>query len=70
MQNLGVMKNIKGSVPKDSPGTLHKTLVESYLRYCNINWGQYELKKCRDYKTKLQELYLEQALRRVTAMTY
>ena len=34
------MKKIKGSVPKDSLVTLYKTLVEPYLRYCNIIWGQ------------------------------
>ena len=39
-QNLGMMKKIKGSVPKDSLVTLYKTLVEPYLRYGNIIWGQ------------------------------
>ena len=34
------MKRIKGSVPKDSLVTLYKTLVEPYLRYGNIIWGQ------------------------------
>ena len=34
------MKNIKGSVPKDSLVLLYKTLIEPYLRYCNIIWGQ------------------------------
>ena len=74
-----MMKTIKGSVPKDSLTTLYKTLVEPY---CNIitlsgtvtlfgvNVEKPLLKKCRDYKTKLQELYLEQALRRLTTMTY
>ena len=38
-QNLGMMKKFKGSVPKDSLVTLYKTLVEPYLRYCNIIWG-------------------------------
>ena len=31
---------MKGSVPKDSLLTLYKTLVEPYLRYCSIIWGQ------------------------------
>ena len=35
-----MMKKIKGSVPKDSLVTLYKTLVEPYLRYGNIIWGQ------------------------------
>ena len=35
-----MMKKIKGSVPKDSLVTLYKTLVELYLGYCNIIWGQ------------------------------
>ena len=39
-QILGMMKKIKGSVPKDFLVTLYKTLVESCLRYCNIVWGQ------------------------------
>ena len=41
-QNLGMMKKIKGSVPKDSLVMLYKTLVEPYLRYCNIIWEQCE----------------------------
>ena len=37
-QNLGMIKNIQGSVPKDSLVTLYKSLVEPYLRYPFI-WG-------------------------------
>ena len=35
-----MMKKVKGSVPKDSLVTLYKTLVELYLGYCNVSWGQ------------------------------
>ena len=35
-----MMKKIKGSVPKHSLVTLYKTVVEPYLRYCDIIWGQ------------------------------
>ena len=35
-----MMKKIKGSVQKGSLVTLYKTLVEPYLRYCNIIWDQ------------------------------
>ena len=72
-QNLGMMKKIKGSVPKDSLVTLYKTLVELYLGTVTLFGVNVEtplLKNCKDFKTKLQELYLEQALRRLTMMTY
>ena len=60
-QNLGMMKKIKGSVPKDSLVTLYKTLVKhtSGTVLFGVNVETPLLKKCRDYKTKLQELYLE-----------
>ena len=35
-----MMKKIKGSVSKNSLATLYKTLVEPYLRYCDVIWGQ------------------------------
>ena len=73
IKNLGMMKKIKGSVPKDSLVTLYKTLVEPYLKYCNIICGQCGntlVEKLRTLQIKLQEFYLEQAWRRLTTMTY
>ena len=73
IKNLGMMKKIKGSVPKDSLVTLYKTLVEPYLKYCNIICGQCGntlVEKVQTLQIKLQEFYLQQAWRRLTTMTY
>ena len=34
------MKQVKTCVPKDSLIMSYRTLVESYLRYCNTIWGK------------------------------
>ena len=39
-RNIGIIKRIRNFIPKESLLTLYRTLVEPYLRYCNIVWGQ------------------------------
>ena len=49
-RNVGMMKRVRDSIPKDSLVTLYKTLVEPYFRYCNTLWG-----RCgKTYINKLQ----------------
>ena len=38
--NIGIIKRIRNFILKESLLTLYRTLVEPYLRYCNIVWGQ------------------------------
>ena len=50
--NVGMMKRVRDSIPKDSLITLYKSLVEPYFRYCNTVWG-----RCgKSYIDKLQTL--------------
>ena len=50
--SIGIIKRIRNLIPKESLLTLYRTLVEPYLRYCNIVWGQ-----CNEtLKDKLQTL--------------
>ena len=39
-RNIGVIKRVCSVIPKQSPVTLYRTLVEPYLRYGNSIWGQ------------------------------
>ena len=49
-KSIGIIKRIRTFLPQHSLLTLYRTLIEPYLRYCNIVWGQ-----CRDtLKEKLQ----------------
>ena len=38
--NIGIIKQIRNFIPKESLLTLYRTLVELYLRYCNTVWEQ------------------------------
>ena len=39
-KNIGVIKHVRDSVPKESLTLLYKTLVEPYFRYCSSAWGK------------------------------
>ena len=39
-KNIGVIKHVRDSVPKESLTLLYKTLVELYFRYCSSTWGK------------------------------
>ena len=39
-KNIGVIKHVRDSVPKESLTMLCKTLVESYFSYCSSAWGK------------------------------
>ena len=55
--HIGIIKRIRNFIPKESLLTLYRTLVEPYLRYCNIVWGQ-----CNEtLKDKLQTLQYKAA---------
>ena len=63
--NVGMMKRVRDSIPKDSLITLYKNLVETYFRYCNTVWG-----RCgKSYIDKLQTLQTRVA-RIVTRVSY
>ena len=51
-RNIGILKRMRLTVPRESLVLLYKTLIESYFRYCNTVWG-YCNKKLLD---KLQVL--------------
>ena len=56
-RSIGIIKRIRNFIPKESLLTLHRTLVEPYLRYWNIVWGQ-----CNEtLKDKLQTLQYKTA---------
>ena len=38
--NIGIIKRIRNCIPKESILILYRTLVEPYLRFCNIILGQ------------------------------
>ena len=64
-RNVGTMKRVRDSIPKDSLITLYKSLVEAYFRYCNTFWG-----RCgKSYIDKLQTLQ-NRAARIVTRISY
>ena len=51
-RSIGIIKRIRNFIPRESLLTLYRILVEPYLRYCNIVWGQ-----CNEtLKDKLQTL--------------
>ena len=39
-KNIGVIKHVRDSVPKESLTLLYKTLVEPYFRHCSSVWGK------------------------------
>ena len=41
-KNIGVIKHVRDSVPKESLTLLYKTLIEPYFRYCSSTWGKCE----------------------------
>ena len=64
-RNVGMMKRVRDSIPKDSLITLYKSLVEPYFRYCNTVWS-----RCgKSYIDKLQTLQ-DRAARIVTRVSY
>ena len=64
-RNIGIIKRIRNFIPKESLLTLYRTLVEPYLRYCNIVWGQ-----CNEtLLDKLQTLQYK-AARTIAKITY
>ena len=38
-RNIGILKRMKLTVPRESLVQLYKTLIEPYFRYCNTVWG-------------------------------
>ena len=39
-KNIGIIKHVRDSVPKESLTLLYKTLVEPYFRCCSSAWGK------------------------------
>ena len=39
-RNIGILKNIRHFIPKESLLLLYHTSIEPYSRYCSIVWGQ------------------------------
>ena len=56
-RNIGIIKQNRNSIPKESLFTLYRTLIEPYLRYCNIAWGQ----RNETLRDKLQTLQYKAA---------
>ena len=56
--NIGIIKHVRDSVPKESLTLLYKTLVEPYFRYCSSTWGKCResLINCRPYRIGQLEL--------------
>ena len=40
VRNIGILKRIRNFIPQESLLLLYHTLIEPYLRYCSIVWGQ------------------------------
>ena len=40
VRNIGILKRIRNFIPHESLLLLYHTLIEPYLRYCSIIWGQ------------------------------
>ena len=40
IRNIGVLEQTCTFIPQHSLQTLYRTMIEPYLRYCNIVWGQ------------------------------
>ena len=38
-RNIGILKRMRLTVPRESLVLLYKTLIEPYFRYCNTIWG-------------------------------
>ena len=38
-RNIGILKRMRSTVPRESLVLLYKTLSEPYFRYCNTVWG-------------------------------
>ena len=38
-RNIGILKRMRLTVPRESLVLLYKTLIEPYFRYCNTVWG-------------------------------
>ena len=63
--NVGMIKRVRDSIPKDSLITLYKSLMEPYFKYCKIVWG-----RCgKLYTNKLQTLQ-NRAARIVIRISY
>ena len=39
-KNIGIIKHVRDSVPKESLTLLYETLVKPYFRYCSSAWGK------------------------------
>ena len=56
VHNIGILKRIRNFIPQESLLLIYHTLIEPYLRYCSIVWGQCsESLKDILYKRKLLE---------------
>ena len=63
-KNIGLIKHVRDSVPKESLILLYKMLVEPYFRYCSSTWG-----KCRaSLIDKLQTLQNTELLVKLNSM--
>ena len=54
-RNIGILKRMRLTVPRESLVLLYKTLIEPYFRYCNTVWGtvtRYSLINYRSYRIK------------------
>ena len=40
VRNIGILKRIRNFIPQECLLLLYHTLIEPYLRYCSIVWGQ------------------------------
>ena len=63
--NIGVLKRTRAFIPQHSLQTLYRTMIEPYLRYCNIVWGQ----RNKTLLGKLQTLQ-NKAARTIASLRY
>ena len=65
VRNTGILKRIRNFIPQESLLLLYHILIEPYLRYCSIVWGQ-----CSEsLKDRLQTLQ-NKAVRTIARVRY
>ena len=64
-RKIGVLKGTQNYLPRSSLITLYKTLIEPYLRYCNIVWGQ-----CNEILKDELQSFENKAVRTIAGQSY
>ena len=64
-RGIGVIKKTSKYLDKHSLLMLHRSLVETHLRYCNIIWGQ-----CNETLKDRQQVFQSKAARTIAQVKY